>query len=200
MSSVQHFYLSMLQPIELKLRTELPSNCYYHSAEHTLDVLEQAEIVGHAQGLSEVELSIVRVAALFHDVGFVVGRKNHEEEGCKIFRDYSLGYDLLFDEMRQIEGCIMATKIPQSPSNLIESVLCDADLDYLGRNDFGKISDLLFKELIACGEIQTRDQWNEIQVRFLTNHAYHTNYSKNKRTEYLIKNLENVKLQIDGLK
>ena len=200
MSSVQHFYLSMLKPIELKLRTELPENCYYHSADHTMDVLEQVGVVGEAQGLNEHELAIVRVAALFHDVGFVVGRKNHEAESCGIFRDYALGYELSFENMRMIEGCILATKIPQSPSNLLESVLCDADLDYLGRDDFGRISDLLFRELIACGEIQTRNQWNEVQVRFLTNHAYHTHYSKTERTERLIVNLENVKSQIEGLK
>lgn len=186
----------MLQPIELKLRNHLPEHCYYHSADHTLDVLKQVGVVGEAQGLTEDELSIVRVAALFHDVGFVVSRKNHEEEGCRIFRDYSLGYDLPFEDMRLIESCIMSTKIPQSPGTLMEKVLCDADLDYLGRKDFGKISDLLFRELMACGEIKTREQWNEIQIRFLTNHVYHTEYSKNKRSEGLMLNLQILKDQV----
>jgi len=196
MSSIHHFYLSVRKPIELKLRAELPASCFYHSADHTLDVLEKTEIVGHAQGLSEDEISVVSIAALFHDVGFVVDRKNHEIESCKIFRDYSIGYELDFDVMQQIERCIMATKIPQSPANLIEQVICDADLDYLGRDDFGTISDLLFQELMACGEIESKNQWNEIQVRFLSKHVYHTEYSKNMRTQHLLLNLENVKSQI----
>ena len=33
-----------------------------------------------------------------------------------------------------------ATKIPQTPLTKLEEIICDADLDYLGREDFFEIS------------------------------------------------------------
>lgn len=112
----------MLVIIEQKLRTELPPECSYHSADHTLDVLKQTEVLGKAQGLNDEQLTIVKIAALFHDVGFVEGRKNHEAVGCMILRQYAAGYALTEDHIRQIEGCIMATKIPQFPRNSMEEL------------------------------------------------------------------------------
>ena len=64
--------------------------------------------------------------------------------------------------------------MPQHPNNLVEQVMCDADLDYLGRNDFDEISDRLFRELVAHGDVQSKQEWDKIQVRFLSAHTFHT--------------------------
>ena len=62
---------------------------------------------------------------------------------------------------------IMATKIPQSPRNGLEEIICDADLDYLGRDDFYEIGATLFEELKAYNVLQNEREWNRIQVKFL---------------------------------
>ncbi len=75
----------------------------------------------------------------------------------------------------------MSTKIPQSPTNLLEQILCDADLDYLGRDDFFSIGDSLFRELQAYNLIGDEQTWNRLQVSFLSAHRFHTNTNKTLR-------------------
>ena len=56
----------------------------------------------------------------------------------------------------------MATKMPQRPKNLLQQIICDADLDYLGRNDFFILSEKLHKEFIeykiACNDEEWKNQ------------------------------------------
>ena len=75
----------------------------------------------------------------------------------------------------------MSTKIPQSPSTLLEDILCDADLDYLGRDDFFTIGGTLFEELQAYNLIGDEQVWNRLQVSFLSAHRFHTRTNKTLR-------------------
>ena len=72
---------------------------------------------------------------------------------------------------------ILCTKIPQQPKTLLERIICDVDLDYLGRPDFYEISDQLFRELKALSVINNIDEWNKIQINFLEAHTYHTDFA-----------------------
>ncbi len=87
-------------------------------------------------------------------------------------------FDISPEEIRKICGMIMATKIPQEPSTLYEKILADADLEYLGTDSFYETSELLYRELLHKQPKLSRQQWNEIQVNFLSSHTYHTNYCK----------------------
>lgn len=183
----------MLDPICNRLMVEIPGDYKYHSLRHTLDVIEESVRIGQSEGLNEYDITLLKIAALFHDTGYIISRKEHEMAGCGIFREAAKDYDFTDAELEIVQGCIMATRIPQSPKSLIEMVLCDADLDYLGRDDFAPIAELLFQELMNCREIESRQQWNEIQVRFLSKQSYHTAYAKKNRTEQLMLNLDFVK-------
>jgi uncharacterized protein len=190
MNPVNHFYNTVSDSICQRLLLEIPSHYKYHSLRHTLDVIQQCHWIGQAEGLNEYEMQIVRVAALFHDIGYITGRKNHEERSCELFREQAMKHALPAEDQLLIEGCIMATKISQTPTNHLERVICDADLDYLGREDFEEIGDLLFQELSACGEITDRQAWNELQIRFLTNHRFHTRFGQQKRQAQLQAHLQ----------
>jgi hypothetical protein len=84
---------------------------------------------------------------------------------------------------------IMATRIPQTPHNLLEEIIADADLDYLGRDDFWTIGNKLFTELQMYSIIQTEDEWNRLQIKFLEQHHYFTRTAietrKQKKDEYM---------------
>ena len=67
--------------------------------------------------------------------------------------------------------------------------------DYLGTNSFQAISEQLFKELKNFGKISNRQEWNQLQIKFLQNHVYHTPYAlkhrepvKQQHLQDLIKN------------
>lgn len=72
----------------------------------------------------------------------------------------------------------MATKVPQNPTGELSDILCDSDLDYLGREDFKPIAKTLFEELKTLGIVKDEETWNRIQVNFLKSHFYHTSYGK----------------------
>ena len=112
----------------------------------------------------------MKVAALYHDTGFLHHYSNHEETSCELARKDLPDFGLSSAEIDEIMTMIRATKIPQSPPNKLAEVLCDADLDYLGRPDFFTIGDLLFNELKELGFIKDGKEWDHIQVKFLKGH------------------------------
>lgn len=77
---------------------------------------------------------------------------------------------------------IIATRIPQMPCNLLEQILCDADLDYIGRDDYWKISNYLFKEINESAQLLEID-WLKIQIEFLDQHHFFTATAINERKE-----------------
>lgn len=157
-----------------KLGTELPAKLSYHSIEHVKDVFAAAGMIGREEKITDQEMQLLLTAALFHDSGFLREPKDHEEESCRIARKFLPDFDYTSEEIDQICGMIMATKIPQSPKNHLEEILADADLDYLGRDDFFEIGDKLFQELSIFGFLNSEDDWNRLQVRFIESHHYFT--------------------------
>jgi uncharacterized protein len=172
-----------------KLNKELPKHLYYHSPGHVADVYEAAMRIAEMEGVSQSDKELLATAVLFHDSGFIFQSKNHEEKGIAIAHQMLPAYGYTFNEIEQISGMILATKIPQTPHNKLEEIICDADLDYLGRDDFWEIGNSLHKEILATGVEMSVKEWNELQARFLTAHHYFTNTAiaarKQKKQEHL---------------
>ena len=165
-----------------KLDKELSKDLHYHSLDHVTDVLQSALKLAELEGISDYEKELLSTAALFHDSGFLFQSKDHEEKGCEIISNTlpEFGYSAM--EIAQICGMVMATKIPQTPKNHLEEILCDADLDYLGRADFWEIGHKLFEELKIMRVVDNENDWNKIQVKFLESHHFFTKSSINLRS------------------
>jgi len=180
-----------------KLEEGLPSYLTYHNIGHTKDVLKQSMILAKEEGIEDAEdILLLQVSALYHDVGFVQTYDGHEEKGCEIARA-ELG-KFGFDEAQiaVVCGMIRATRIPQSPKNILEQIICDADLDYLGRPDFYTIGDGLFKEFLHQGIVQNDVDWNHLQIRFLDAHRYFTKSANQKRESAKQQHLVEVKKKV----
>lgn len=175
-------YRAAKQFILAKLRDELSDQLKYHGLHHTVDVLKMSAEICESEGVSAHETTLVKTAALFHDSGFIKNKHiGHEAEGCLLVREHLPRFGYQPEDIERICGMIMATKIPQSPSNLLEEILCDADLDYLGRDDFYTIGNSLFQELQAYHLIGDEQSWNRLQVSFLSAHRFHTHTNKTLR-------------------
>jgi uncharacterized protein len=157
-----------------KQKNELAANLHYHSYNHVMDVYDAAIMLAGKEGVDGEDLTLLLTAVLFHDSGFTVQTKNHEELGCEIVRRELPHFGYTAPQIEKICGMIMATKIPQTPHNHLEEIICDADLDYLGRDDFFPIGNTLFDELRVYGILKDEEQWNKLQVSFLESHKYFT--------------------------
>jgi len=176
------------------MRSSLPESLYYHGLHHTLDVKDAAAILAKEEGITDLpSLNLLRTAALFHDSGFMKVYKDHEEKGCEIARTELPEFGYSNVEIELICGMIMATKIPQNPKNHLEQIICDADLDYLGRSDFEPVAKTLFHELKSRDLISDEAQWNLIQIQFLESHYYHTNSAKARRNDEKQKHLNHLR-------
>ena len=174
-------YQRAIQHILNRLESELPEHLSYHGLHHTMDVLETVERIARHENVPEEGINLLLVAAAYHDSGFIYSHKNHEEKGCEIAREALPGFDFNEEMIDKVCQMIMATKVPQDPIGELPHILCDADLDYLGRDDFEPISHTLFKELELLGVVSDEKTWNRIQVDFLNKHFYHTSYGKTYR-------------------
>lgn len=179
-----------------KLSKELPRHLSYHSVDHIQDVYTAAEQIGKEEGISATDMKLLLTAAWYHDSGFLKGSKGHEEESCCIAKAALPQYGYSDADIAKICGMIMATKIPQTPHNHLEEILADADLDYLGRDDFFTIGDKLYNELSVFGFINTEKEWNYLQVRFLDNHHYFTKSALKLRQAKKQQHLEQIKAKL----
>ena len=164
-----------------KLERELSDDLTYHGLHHTLDVLKSVIELCELERIPPYETTLVKTAALFHDTGFIVGSHRHEEYSCQIAAHYLPKFDYNEAEISRIQRMIMATKIPQQPEDKLSQLLCDADLDYLGREDFYSIGNTLYQELKTRSIVEEESTWMEIQINFLEQHQFFTETNKRRR-------------------
>jgi len=172
-----------------RLEKEIPATLCYHNIDHTRDVRSAAESIGNSELISPYEMKLLLTAACYHDCGFLAVTHEHETESCNIARESLPGFGFSNEEIDCICGMIMATRIPQSPKNKLEQILADADLDYLGRDDFFFIGEKLYDER----GLTDRNEWNAIQLKFMQAHHYFTQTALNLRGPKKQGNLEKVK-------
>ncbi len=163
------------------LQKNLPKHLYYHDYSHTIDVVNQAELIGYGEGVTDEEILLLKTAALFHDIGHTISSPGHEEHSCDIAREWLTEYNYSETQIDQICDIIMATKMPPNPQTLLQRIICDSDLDYLGRMDFIPTSNALYRELNESGMEMTLNEWNKLQIKFLTNHVFYTETSQRLR-------------------
>lgn len=181
-----------------KLQKGLAPTLTYHNVSHTLDVLRQAtEIAARESFVNEEDLLLLKVGALYHDVGFLNTYAGHEEKSCLIASAELAGFGFTKEQIEKICGMIRATKVPQNPQTLLEEIICDSDLDYLGRDDFFSIGEGLYKEFSIQKIVSNEEEWNQLQVSFLESHRYFTKTSNERRKKGKQLNLEKIKEKIN---
>lgn len=135
-----------------------------------------SQIADHYQ-LNERDYFIVVSAAWFHDAGYYVDYSDHESRGADLAATFLHGQgveEAVIDEIRQ---CILATRMPQAPHNLLQQIVCDADLFHLGTSEFSEKNKLMRKEAeLKKGLAINKDEWRLGTIRLLESHHYFTSY------------------------
>jgi predicted metal-dependent HD superfamily phosphohydrolase len=173
--------------------TEL-NKLLYHNRKHTESVASYAKQIAHHYQLNERDYFIVVASAWLHDLGYTIERANHEAEGAGAAAIFLGNLGLPTVDIDAIRGCILATKLPQDPHNLLEEIVCDADLYHLGTTHFSDLNKTMRKEAEdSMNKKISKDEWRVKTINFLESHTYHTDYAKLLLNDQKRKNLEELK-------
>jgi len=178
-----------------RLQSELNPLLVYHSIGHTLDVWESVKAIASLEPLNGYDLSVLETAALFHDAGMINTYADHEQASVALAREVLPGFGYTTGEIEEISRLIIATRLPQQAEDLPGRIICDADLDYLGRDDYFILSFHLKLEWERFGLFRAGlREWFDLQIRFLSGHHYLTETSIRRRTQKKSENLEQILL------
>lgn len=166
----------------------------FHTLEHTLRVVQQAEQIGKGEGLQEKELQAVLIAAWFHDSGYLVQFDDHETYSIQIVKTFFERYSVEPEVHDLVEACIKATKRDHEPATLPEKVIMDADVSHLGDPDFITFSKKLRKERSLCmnHEVAPLEYW-EGTLAFMERQQFYTRYALEYFQPVKLENMEKVK-------
>lgn len=171
----------------------------FHNLQHTINVVTAAEIISTAEGLDKKERSIIIVAAWFHDVGYINGSEEHEENSAKIAAEYLFSKGVNTGDIQIIRELILSTRHPQQPLTVAAQVICDADLLHLADNDYDEKNALLRKEWRATKNDTCSDEnWLIRNITFLSNQRYFTSFCRDNFEKKKQKNLKKLKKQLQN--
>ncbi len=151
----------------------------YHNLSHTAAVVQAATQMASHFALNEEDFFVVITAAWFHDIGYFLDAKNHEKAGAQAVASFLEQQQIDKQIIKKIEKCILATRLPQRPENLIEQIVCDADLFHFGTEEFPDKNKLMRKEFNAFRENKiNKEEWRLSTIQLLESHQYHTEFAK----------------------
>ncbi len=168
----------------------------YHNIIHTESVVVHAKEIANHYRLSDDDFFIVTTAAWFHDAGYFSGAPSgHESRGGEMAEAFLKENNITDDKIiTAIKNCILATQFPQNPQNLLEQIVCDADLFHLGTDGFPERNKLMHKEAeISAGKEISKKDWRRSTIKLLESHHYFTDYCRNLLEEKKKQNLDKLK-------
>jgi len=183
--------ISKSSELASKMITEkLPGGMVYHNLEHTKEVVDAVEEIGKKSGLSNSEIEMLVLAAWFHDVGISESYSGHEEKSAEIAKKFLAENNYPTEKIEKVANLILVTRMPQNPKNLIEEVICDADILHMGKKGFNTRSQLLKAEREALENKKISDlEWLKSNIEFVAGNKFRTKYAKENFEEQRSKNL-----------
>lgn len=184
---------------------KLDSKYVYHNLKHVNRVVNSTtELIAHSK-LEDREHEILILTAYLHDIGFIKGHENHEEESCKIASNFLKKEGYPEENIKKVTDCILATKRGHTPRNMLEMIIRDADCSHFGKTNFAETSEYLRKELeLLKIASYSKKEWDQANIdMFTTEHQFYTDYAitnwgkvKKKNLKKLIKR-KNLKKEIE---
>ncbi len=182
------------------LSSKTPSCNTYHNLAHTEDVVGSSIEIGVGEMLTPDDLEMVQIAAWFHDLGYIEKTAGHEEVSAAYASEFLSGEHYHVERIEKIIGCIRATKVPQNPHNKFEQIICDADLNHIGRKTFLARNDLFRSEFEHYSNSKlTESEWLSKTIEFLNQHHFFTGYALKNFQPQKEKNIRALEEQLQKL-
>ncbi len=166
----------------------------YHNYNHTIDVVRVAEEITNALNIDPEDKEVILIAAWFHDIGYTKCCDGHEDVGVEVAKEFLNNHNYSLEGIEKVAKLIRATRMPRNPKNILEEIICDADLYHVGTDEFVIKSDLFRKELEKeIGRKISEQEWLEGNKKFMNEHKFYTNYAREKYGTQ--KNINYIKLE-----
>ncbi|MBN9297139.1 MAG: HD domain-containing protein [Filimonas sp.] len=178
-------YQDILQKAESYVRMFILNHpndkIFYHTQDHVNAVVKAATNIANHYHLNDTDFFIVICAAYFHDIGYYNGENalGHEQRGADLATTFLQENNVPGEIIEQVQGCILATRMPQQPKSLVEKIICDADLFHLGTDDFEANNKLMHKEVDAWKGLHiSKEHWRAGTIMLMQQHHYQTDYGQ----------------------
>ena len=173
----------------------MPSGIKYHDADHTLHptrgVVAVANRIALSESISEHDRELLLAAAYFHDTGYIREYAKNEPIAARMAGRILkiIGYKP--EEIEKIQKMILSTDLEREPKSHIEKILCDADFDHLGREDFFKLDDKIRQGRRSRGiDVSDDAKWYKGTLEIIKTHRYYTESQRQRREK---KKQENIR-------
>ena len=176
----------------------IPSDIYtYHNWVHTTQVRDEVLVLARNEGVSNGDLELLNLAALFHDIGFSEAYGGHEDVSMRMAREFLNSQNYPSHRIDAIVRLIEVTKMEVKPENKLEAIMKDADTSSLGKSHFQIYTNSLRKELNTVkNAVLSKKDWAKTNLRFLDDHEYFSDPGKERYNE---KKAENRRLLLEEL-
>ena len=181
-----------------RLEHELSPHLTYHCLGHTQnEVVPAADRLATLEKVGDEDHLLLLTGAYFHDLGFIRQRQDHESVSIQLAEQTLPGFGYSDAHIAVVRGIIQATRLPQSPTTLLERIMADADMDDLGHEDFWKRSKDLRQEFNYYGTKFTDEEWYTYQLRLMQSHKYFTDSERELRDTVKQQHMLDVKRLLD---
>lgn len=182
------------------LEEKLPSCYHYHNVAHTVNVIENTGLLGKEAGLSERDQILLETAAVLHDCGYLEIYKNNEPKGAEFAKHILPQYGYDENDIMIIAGLILATSLNVEPETRLEKLMRDADVGYVGTDEFGRLAENLRREIEEVTCPVTDRQWYEFEQQYLQKFKFYTPEANKLFGGQLNKNRDEIDKILDGVK
>jgi predicted metal-dependent HD superfamily phosphohydrolase len=173
--------------------SKLQAGYCYHNITHATNVVRAANDIASGMKLPNHQRNILLTACWFHDIGYIWKIDGHEEAGAEAVAAFLADNDIDAEDIAAVRACILSTKYPQQPANLLGQIICDADLSHLGEKEFFDKTALVREEWRITRNLNYNDcEWHALNLGFMEKHNYHTIYCRKQYDKRKRKNIKQV--------
>lgn len=143
---------------------------FYHGWMHTKSVYDAVCYLVASENVSDEDARLLKIASLYHDTGYIFGDEEyHEYKSAVIAREELHSFGFSDYEIDIICRLIISTILNKKSVDILEDIMRDADMEYLGRDYYPYVSELLRREKDILYSV-----WKKEQIVFLERHKFVT--------------------------
>jgi adenylate cyclase len=156
---------------------EAPPNLYFHNSSLVRSLNTQVDLLANAEQLPDEDFIHLRLASIFLYSGYIMEYDNSAEETCNLIDGILPKYGFSSSDADITKKLVM-NSFNGITESLSDKILYDSKFDYLGRVDYVKLTDRLFREESEYGKVTDINSWIKKQKMLLTDHEFLTGTAK----------------------